>query len=785
MREIARAPGINLTIVLLVAVGIGSSAAVFAIVRPVLLKSLPYPEPLKIVTLWENTPDTNQLQVSAPDLEDIRARVPALRELAAYRYWSATLTGRGPAEQLHGARVSSEFFHVLGIHPFIGREFIPQDSVDRQGFVLISYQLWQQRFDGDPNITGRYIKLSGNAYSIVGVMPGGFDFPSGPVPTQVWAPLLLSPADLSNRGNRNLLVIGRLRNELPVEEGQKEVSATVSRIAEEHPETNSTVGASLTLLQSELNRPYRQSLLLLLGASMLVVLISCANNSALLLAKGVRQQGAIIICKALGATDVRIIRERLYESLFLSLLGAALGLILARVCLITFQSMIHSMPSSDQIRIDPIVVGFALMVAAGSAVLFSIVPALRASRVEDLSSALRGGIGLRTSETRRVQAILVVSETALALVLLVASGLLLRTMVSIWSVPVGFNPNNLLTMNFSLPQAGYPTADRQSQFFRGALENIGHLPGAKGVALGSPLPWQGEIGVDFQVEGRANSSGGFQADLVICSPNFLDVLQVPLLRGRGFTDMDSNKSSQVAVINQAAVSRFWKGQDPLGKMINVEGAGKREIVGIAADFHQSDFMEPPQPSIFVPYAQSPTPYVGIILRTAGDPGTMVGLVRAAIGRVDPDVAPNSYHTMKETLQRSIEQQSFVMTLLTGFAVIGLALAMIGSYGFTEHLVAQRRREFALRVAVGASAGSVLRLVLERGMFLTALGCVLGIIGSLAANKVLSSLLWGVKGSDPTTYFLALLVLFGVNLLALYRPAKESMRVSPAEILREE
>jgi len=785
IREIIRAPGLNLTVILLVAIGVGSSAAIFAIVRPVLLRPLPFPRSHEIVTLWENDPDTSQLQVSSSDLEDIRARARALSELASYRFWSVTLSGRGPAEQLHGARVSSEFFRVLGIHPFLGREFTPQEFLGRQQFVLISYQLWQQRFGSDPNIRDQYIKLGGTAYSIVGVMPPGFDFPSGSSPTQVWAPLLLSSADLGNRGNHNLQVIGRLRSGLSVQEAQKEVSAIAMRIAEEHPETNSKVRATLTLLQSELNGPYRPGLLVLLGGSMLIVLISCANNSALLLAKGIGQQDAMIIRKALGATEVRIIRERLYESLFLSLVGAALGLLLAKVCLTVGQALIHNMPSSDQIRIDPVVVAFALIVSVGSAVLFSIVPAFRAASVTDLSSALRGSIGLRTREARRVQAVLVVSETALALVLLVAAGLLLRTMVRIWSVPVGFNPDNILTMSFSLPQAGYPTAARQAQFFRDVLANAGHLPGVKGVALGSPLPWQGEIGVGFQVEGKPNPSGGFQADLVICSPDFFNVLEVPLVRGRGLTIADASKSVQVAVINQVMASRFWNGQDPIGKLINIEGAGKREIVGIVADFHQSDFMEPPQPAIFVPYAQSPTPYAGIVLRSASDPAHLTDLIRTEIGRVDPDVAPASYHTLRETLRRSVEQQSFVMALLTSFAAIALALATIGSYGFIARMVALRRREFAVRVAVGASASSILRLVLGRGMFLIAIGCVLGIVGSLAVTRLLSSFLWGIKATDPVTYLLAVLGLFSVNLLALYRPARGSMRVSPAEILREE
>jgi putative ABC transport system permease protein len=784
IREVKRSPGINLTIILLSAIGIGSSTAIFAIMRPVLLKPLPFPAANQIVTIWGSAPGMAQMQVSPPDLQDLRARTHSLGELASYRYWSATISGGRPAEQLHAARVSPEFFRVLGVHPFSGREFTAQEFTDHQ-VVIVGYQLWQRWLKEGSGTGNGYIKLNGTLYGVVGVMPRGFDFPAGRGATEVWAPLAMTPLDLVNRNAHDLQVIGRLRDGMRLEGAETEISALSAQIAREHPETNSAISLKVNLLQAELNAGYRSGLWLLMGASVLILLIACANNSGLLLAKGSKQHRGIVIRKTLGASNMQIMRESLYESLFLSVSGAILGMVLAYLCLAGVRSLVQNMPSSGQIQIDPVVVTFAILVSTVSGALFGVVPALQSARVEDLSAALRGGVGLRTWQARRAQAVLMVFETTLAFVLLVTAGLLVRTVIGLWSVPLGFNSEHVLTTNFTLPQSRYPAAGQQIQFFRAATENIRRLPQVKGLALASPLPWHGEIGVDYAVGGEESPPGGRQADLTVCSASLLAVLEVPLLRGRVFAEGSAKGPVHEAVINQSMAKRFGAHEDALGKIIDIEGIGKAEIVGIAADFRQTDFVEPTQPAIFVSYELSPTPYMGLLARYDGNAAATWEMIRSEIGKIDPDLAPKPFQTMKETLQQSLEQRFFVMALLLVFSSIALVLLLVGSYGFIARLVTQRRREFAVRVAVGATTRSLFSLVLGRGLFLTTLGSILGAIGSIVITKLVSNLLWGIKPTDPLTYGLALVVLFSANMAAFFRPAMEALRISPAELLREE
>jgi putative ABC transport system permease protein len=785
IREMTQAPAFSITIILLVAVGVGSATAIFAVVWPVLLKPLPYPESNRIVTVWENTPEDSRLQVSPADLGDLGERCRSFTALGSYRYWIITVSGQGPAELILGARVSSGVLSVLGMRPFLGRDFEPEEFSSPHQVVLISFHVWQQRFAANPHVLGQHIKINGVPYSIIGVMPRSFNFPSQSSLIHVWSPLVLNSSDLGNRASHSLMVLGKLRAGVSLKGAQTEVAAIMQRLAAEHPETNSKIGVTVTPLQTELSGDYRPSLFALLGASVLIVLIACANSAGLLLARGIGQERTLVIRKALGATNMRIIRERLWEAVFLSLLGAGLGLILAKGCLTAIPALAPSMPFWDQVGFDRAILAFALVVSICCALLFGSAPAIRASRVKDLAAALRGGVGLPTRRAWRLQGILVISETALALVLLVAAGLLIRTMHGFWSVPVGFNPDHVLTTNFLLSQARYAAQDRQAQFFRDAMENVSHLPGVKAAALGSPLPWQGEIGVGFQIEGKAGSGETPQADLVICSPNFFGVMEVPVIRGRPLADTDGAKSAQVALINQAMAIRYWPSRDPLGKVMDVEGIGKKEIVGITADYHQVDFSQPPQPTIFVSYAQSPSPYAGLLVRTTGDAMAVANPIRAAISRVDPDVAPAGIHTMIEILGTSVQQQSLVMALLVAFALIALTLSILGAYGFFTHLVALRRREFAIRAAVGASQGNILRLVLGKGTFLIGIGAVVGVACALATTRVLNSLLWGIKAADPATFLAAVLFVFVLNLTALYLPARKAMQVSPEAVLREE
>jgi putative ABC transport system permease protein len=782
-RQFKNTLGSNVIIILLFAIGIGGSTSIYAVMRPVLLKPLPYERPNRIVAIWENRPDTKRLQVSSMDAEDFLVRTHVFQQASTYRIWIPNVSGRSPAEQLPVAKVSPDFFKLLGVAPIMGRQFGAADFVGTQPVAVISAHVWRELFSEDASVLTQTIKINGEPYSVIGVMPASFDFPFSPSKTEVWTPLVSSNTEQNSRAVHNLLMIARLQNGFSLKQAQEEISAVAKQLSLEHPDTNAKIGVALHSLLAESTEAYYEGLLTLLSASGLILLISCLNSSSLLLARSLANQKAIVIQRVLGATDIRIIRSQLLESVLLALFGATGGLILAKLCLAAASIFIKDMPRANDIKIDLPVAGFAILVSILCALFSSIAPTIQLCSRDFRRAALEQGGETVTARTRRLQTFLIVAETALAFVMLVGTGLLVRTVASLRAVPVGFNPKNVLAMKFVLPQNRYSADSSRNQFVKKILGELEQSPSVQSVAAASPLPWQGAIGMS--VNKHSEPEHNFQANLIICTPDFFKLLEIPLRQGRPFNEQDDDAGMPVAIINEAMARRNWPNLNPIGQVVDVEQAGTRTIIGIVGDFHQLGFKVAPAPAIFVPFSQLPRSYMGVLVRTASNPIGMTKVIRTKVAAVDPDVPPAALRTLDDAMFKSIQQQIFIAGLLIAFSSISLILTITGLYGFIARLILLRKREFAVRIALGASHRDVLKLVMKNGMLLTTIGIISGVLCAMLATNIIKSLLWHVTSKDPLTFIGSAVLIWSVSLAAIYLPAHRTMYIDPSRSLREQ
>lgn len=780
--SLAQKPGLTLGIVFLVSLGVGTSTAIFAIMRPVLLRPLPYPQPQQIVAVWETRPTAARLQLSLADLQDTERRGRNFAFLAAYRESNVTVSGWGSSDLSASVKASLDFFKVLGIHPLLGRDFNADDFSSRKRVVLISAAMWRNRFKSEADLSNRPVVINGEIYSIIGVIPEALAFPSD---TQLWMPLFFDNSDLSSRGNRNLLVIARLQPNVELWQAQREVAAISASLAQEHPDTNSKTAIFLVLLQKELNGAYSATLWSLFGAASLIVLICCANIAGLLLANGISRMRTVMIKKALGATNARIVREQLAESLLTALIGGSLGLFLARLCIVALPKIVHDMPYMGQIHLNMVEIGFACLVVVLCVLLFGTMPAIALSGVKFSLSVLNLGNVFGSRKIRRFQMGLIVFETALTLVILISAGLLMQTVRKFWVTPIGFNPTNVLTMNFILPQSRYAQEARKMEFFKVAIDKVQALPGVVNTAVIYPSLWRGKVRATFRSMVNSDSQVKHDADLVICSDKLFDLLEIPLLRGRLFNPTDDHSAPPVVVINQALAAAHFNSGDPLGAVIDIEGFGKRMIIGMVGNIRQFGFKVPPEPTIFIPYIQSLPPWAGLIVRTSAAKAEAAKNIRREIDKIDPDVPTAFIQTLEETLSESIEQQAFMMMLLMIFAVIALSLSLAGIYAFASRMVESRKQEFAIRIAMGASSATLLKLIYRNCLFLIITGIMIGLVVSAEITKVLSNLLWNVKPLDELTISGSVLFLLVANVLALLWPATRVLSTPPATILHQD
>ncbi|HLK22572.1 MAG TPA: ABC transporter permease [Bryobacteraceae bacterium] len=809
VRTLLRNPGFTLIAVLALALGIGANTAIFSVMNAVLLRPLPYLAPDRLVLLWQKMSGSAsfaKMPCSTPDYIDYRDQTRTLENVAAFLEESFTLVNPSGTERVDGARVSANLFPLLGVSPWRGRVFTKdEDRAGNDRVVVLSYGMWKRRFGGDPAILGRTLVFDREPRKVIGVMPQTFDFPGEGLrrgqAAEFWVPTAFSREQLSedSRGdNFNVSAIGRLKAGVSLEQASADVDRIARRIHETYPAAIQklfTLDGFVTDLRQHIVGHVKTLLLVLLGAVGFVLLIGCANVANLLLAKASGRRREVAIRTALGAGRSRLIRQLLTESLLLGLTGGAFGLFIA---VWLTQLLIHFSPGNvprlaeSQMNLDVLTFAFLLSVLTGA--LFGLAPALQFSRADLNSDLKEGSRGAAAFHRSRLRGALVVAEVALSLVLLAGAGLLLRSFVKLAGVPVGFDPDRVLTLSFALPDTNYKTKAQLRTFYTELMDRARALPGVKSVAVGTGLPLMGHWNIVITTEAQA-AAGIKSLDSAMflgVTPVYHQALGIPLLQGRFFQDSDSSDSQAVAIVNTALARRYWPNQNPLGKRFKWGPAENSRtwitVVGVVSDVKQGDLAADTLPEVYLPIPQMPQdpPIRGyqLAVRTTGSSGVVPQLRRIARS-LDPEAPLFQVRLMSEVMWESMAPRRFNMLLLTAFAGLALLLASIGIYGVMSYSVSQYTHEIGIRMALGAKAADVLRLIVKEGMGLVILGLVIGTAAALALTRFLSSLLFDVKPWDPLTLTSVSLLLATVAFAASYLPARRATRVDPMIALRYE
>lgn len=792
LRMLLKHKGFTAIAIIALGLGIGANTAIFSLVNGVLLRPLAYPNPEQIVYFEGRNPASgiSDSNVSFPDYVDW-AKLDAFSHLAHFYTASATFSApNSEPERVPRAGVSSSFFSVLGVQPAIGRAFLAEeDQPKKENVAILSEALWKRRFGSDPKIIGTQVVINSLPRTVVGVMPAGFDFPEG---TQVWWSSPIDPQE-EPRDNRSFSVIGRLKPGVPLPQAQSQVSTINAQLAKSYPETNTGWDAKLALLQERLVRSVRPSLLVLLGAVAVVLLIACANVANLLLARAASREKEVAIRTALGANRARIIRQMLTESLLLSLIGGVLGLFLS----VWLTDLLISLnppdsPRFGEVNLDYRVLCFTVAISVLTGLVFGLVPALQSGKLDVSSSLKQGG---RTGEgTRRTSArsLLLIGEVALSLMLLVGAGLLIKSFLRLQEVKPGFNAQNVLITSLSLPGAKYKENAQRVQFYRTLIERLKALPGVQSAGAGVSLPLSASgynIGRGYIPEGRPMTREESRDSMFsVVTPEYFQALQIPLIAGRGFGDHDTEEATKAIVINKTlATQSFGSPEAALGKRVTIwrDEQFLREIVGVVGDTKGNTLDGNTGAQMYVPLAQDGTwGFMTLVIRTAGDPASIAPAVRREVLSLDKDQPIYNVRTMEDVVAQSMGTRRASTLLFTVFAGAALILAALGIYGVMAYSVTQRTQEIGIRMALGAQAGDVLRLVIGRGMVLTLIGVAVGMAGSFGFAKVIASLLFDVPATDLATFLGIPLLLIFVALIACYLPARRAARLDPTVALAE-
>ena len=796
LRMLRKNAGFAVVAVLTLALGVGANTAIFSVIHAVLLSPLPYEDPDRIVFVLESNPSKgfSEFSASPPNYMDWRNSTSSFEAMASFSAGSLNYTSGAEPERLEGARVASPFFSVFGAKPALGRTFLAEDDVvGTAGVVVLSFGLWTRHFGGDPQIIGKSLTLDGQPYRVVGVMQNGFQFPRG---VELWLPSEFTKDDIAPdaRGAHYLGVIARLKRGLRVQQAQGEMQAVSSGLERQYPRTNNGWTSRVVSLSERTVRAVRPTLLVLFGAVGFLLLIACANVANLLLARASARRREIAIRFSLGAGRLRIARQLLTESILLSGIASVVGLLLAEWAIRALRTLPPSnLPRAASIQLDLPVLGFTAAIAIFTGLLFGFAPALQITRGAPAETLKEGG---RTSSVGRhgVRNALVVLETTLALVLLVGSGLLLKSFLRLQTVDPGFQYKNVATANVSLPESRYSTDSRKIQFFDQVLERIQSVNGVKEVAAASGNPMEGSnYSFAFTTKDLADVALADQpsAGYYVVSVNYFHILRIPLLAGRYFTPQDSVGSPRVAIISQTVAQRFFLGKSPLGQSINL-GVGPpslgpvwREIVGVVGDVKDDGLGEAATMTVYEPYTQVAWSSMSFFLRADGDLPQMAATLRSQVMSVDKDQPVADISTGEQLMAQAVAQPQLRTMLLSLFAGLALLLASLGIYGVMSNTVAQRTHEIGVRMALGAGQSNVLRLVLNNGMRLTLLGIALGSAGAFALTRLMKGFLFHVTPTDPATFGEVALFLFFVALLASYIPARRATRVDPVVALRYE
>ena len=794
VRALRRAPGFTLPVILALALGIGANSAVFSVVHSVLLRPLPYSDPSRLVNVYGRYPEFGRTSTSLPDFQDLRAGTRSFDQMAARHGAGFVLTGEGEPERVIADRITANFFSTLGVRPTLGRAFLPEEEQvggdDR--VVMLSHGYWQRRFGGDQQIIGRQLTLSGRPFTVIGVAPAGFRHGRD---VDLWAP---TRADTTLPRRAEFLdIIARLKPGVTVDQAGDDVAAVLRRLAEQYPATNANLRSEVIGLQVDLVSGVRPALFAFMGAVALVLLIACANVANLLLARAAVREREVAVRVALGAGRGRLIRQFLTESMVLALLGGVTGIALATwgVAGIAATS-VQLLPRQSEIGMHGAVVAFSLALSVATGLLFGLAPALRLSR-GPLHATLRDGSrGSTGGALARLRSALVLGEVAIALVLLVGAGLLIRSFDQLTRVDLGFQPAGVLTYDLTFPSAKFRDAAQLPALYDAVLARARSIPGVRSAAISGDLPMSGASYISFAIAGRPpaqGTTGAAPEDLqpFAVSPDYFGTLGIPLRRGRLLESSDGPGAPTVAVISEEMARRFFgDGRDPIGSRVTFGDPTDTAstwwtIVGVVGNVAQEGVTAKPYAQLYRPIQQLPSRGVFVSLRTERDPLLLAPSAREAVRAVDRDLLVNDIQPLESRVARDIARPRFSVLLLSGFSAIALLLAAVGIYGVMAYTVAQRTREIGVRMALGADQANVHWLVVRQGMQPALIGIGVGLVAALAASRLIASLLYGVSALDPVTFVLVPVFLAGIALLATYLPARRATRVAPTVALQSE
>ena len=791
IRALLKQPGFSAIAVITLALGMGANTAIFSLVHAVLLRPLPFPESNRLVVVKDQNEKTGETfpAVSPADFFDWKNQSQSFANVAAYSGWPVTLLEGEQSEIIPATRVTDEFFNTLGVQPLLGRSFRRDEFKTGSAVVILSHRLWQRRFGGDPNIITKTLAVEQGRVTVVGVMPPQFKLPAS---AELWTPVAQDSGEMRLRASRYFEAVARLKPNTTMAQAEAEMRTIAGRLAAQYPESNSNWSVRLAPLRETLIADARLALLILLGAVGLVLLIACSNVANLMLARATIRHRELAIRAALGASRWRIVRQLITESLLLSSAASALGLLLA---LWGVNAVIWLVPKDlrfpriEEAQLNLIVFFFAVVVGLLISIALGLISGLKASR-PDLQESLKesGRSASAGVRLQRLRGTLVVAEISLTLVLLAGAGLLIKSLVKLQRVELGFNRENLLAVPVGTSMAKYAQPQLRAAFFERLATQVQTVPGVQSVATASSPPLMYTMFFPFAVEGRAKPNEVPQAWFSAVSPNYFQVMHIALLAGRSFTDHDRFGAAQLALINDTMRRRFFPGEDPVGKRLLVNYLDTLltvEIVGIVSDIKQESLSAPANAQLYLSYLQVPWFSSTLMVRTAVDPGTLVVPIERALRSVDPAQSGSGAKTMEQLLADSVAQPRFYSLLLGGFAALALVLAIIGIYGVVSYSVAQRTHEMGIRIALGAMTRDVLILVMGQAMMLVFFGAVIGLGSALALTRLLTKFLFDVTATDPTTLGAVALLIAVVALLACYIPARRATKVDPLVALRYE
>jgi predicted permease len=810
LRMLIKNPGFALVAIFTLALGIGANTAIFSVFNAVLLRPLPYPQAERIVRVSETNRARSETTISPPNFLDWQGQQGGqqgvFERLAAFQNVAFNFAVKDGIEQIAGMRVSADFFSVLGVQAARGRNLLPEDDKPgAQQVVLLSHKFWLARFGGDVSAVGGTLALGGQSYTIIGVLPPDFEFVSPAI--ELWSPLRLGDeSHRMRRTERYLYAVARLRPEITLSQAQSEMDSIAARLAQQYPDANAGGGVRLVPLQKHLFGNLRDSLLFLMGAVLFVLLIACVNLANLLLARSAAREKEFAVRAALGAGRWRLKRQLLTESACLSLLGGAAGLLLSRWGVALLMNLWQQSGDAsalaisrvNRVGLDAGAFGFTLLISLSAGLVYGFVPAWQATRanlVESLKEARKGAFAAWSG--RRIQDALVITEIALALVLLAGAGLMINSLWRLGRVNPGFDAEHLLTMQITAPSARM-TGDREeagrkiAAFYREVTERVRTVPGVMGADVINVAPLAGEGSLTrFTIQNRLPASPADVPSVPyrVLGPDYFRAMGIPLLQGRYFTDEDTAEAPGVVIINEAMARYFWPDENPTGQHIRRGGLDSRgswmTVVGVVGAVQTYGLGKAPIPELYIPHAQFALPMVTLVARGADDPLQLVNALRTQIQAVDRTALVTDVRPMEEWLSRSVAARRFNMQLLVIFAALALLLAGVGIYGVMNYAITQRTHELGIRVALGAQTGDVLRLIIRRGMALTLAGMAIGLVAAILLTRLMKSMLFGVSATDPLTYAMISALLAAVALIACYLPARKATKVDPMIALRHE